>query len=224
MQNQEIQKNSPKFSIKESVKYGWQITMANFWFFVGIISVSLIISYAPAILDKLVKADDPVLNFMNIVVQLIFWYLGMVITLGLIKISLKFYDKEKVDFFDLFLSYPLFLKYLWSSIVYRLIVLGGLILLVIPGIIWAIKFQFYPYFIVEGKGPIEAIKLSGQITQGAKWHLFLLGLVLALICLAGLLALIIGTFVTMPLALMAMAFVYRKLQSQVKDLESNKVS
>ena len=77
------------------------------------------------------------------------------------------------EFADLFSYFPLFFKYLSGSILYELIIVGGMILLIIPDIIWRIKFQFFSCFIVDkGVGPIEALKRSSVITKDAKWICF----------------------------------------------------
>ena len=49
--------------------------------------------------------------------------------------SLRLSDKENAGYADLFSCFPLFFKYLIGSILYGLIVIGGLLLLIIPGII-----------------------------------------------------------------------------------------
>jgi len=88
-------------------------------------------------------------------------------------------------------------------------------LLIIPGIIWAIKFYFFSYLIVDkGLGPIEALKRSSAITDGSKWDLFLLGLLLFGINLIGAIPFFLGWFVTIPISMVATAFVYRKLLSE----------
>ena len=105
-----------------------------------------------------------------------------------------------------------FFDYLIGSILYGLIVVVGLILLIIPGIIWAIKFQFFDYLIVDkGLGPIDALEKSSDITRGVKWDLFAFGILLAIINILGFLCLVVGLFVTIPVTLVAMAFVYREL-------------
>ena len=140
--------------------------------------------------------------------------------MGLIKIALRFCDKEKGEFAELFSCFPLFFKYLFGSILCMLIVLGGMILLIIPGIIWSIKFQFFTYFIIDkGLGPIEALKRSSAITKGAKWDLFIFGLLLGLINLLGALCLLVGLFATIPTTIVAMAFVYRKLLAQTEIVQ-----
>jgi uncharacterized membrane protein len=89
------------------------------------------------------------------------------------------------------------------------------ILLVIPGIIWSIRFHFFSYLIVDkGVSPIEALKKSSKITKGTKWDLFLFGILLVFINILGALALLVSLFVTMPATMVANAFVYRKLLSQ----------
>ena len=71
-------------------------------------------------------------------------------------------------------------------ILYGLIVLAGMILLVIPGIIWAVKLQYFSYFIIDKKlAPIEALKESSRITTGIKWDVFAFCSVLIVINLIG---------------------------------------
>lgn len=149
---------------------------------------------------------------LSIIIQIASFVLSMIIGMGLIKICLRFCDGEKGEFSDLFSCYPLFFKYLVGSILYGLIVVVGLILLIIPGIIWAIKFQFFDYLIVDkGLGPIDALEKSSEITRGVKWDLFIFAILLGIINLLGLLCLLVGLFVTIPVTMVAIAFVYRKL-------------
>ena len=138
--------------------------------------------------------------------------LSMIIVMGVIKICLRFCDGEKGEFSDLLSCYPLFFKYLVGSILYVLIVAVGLILLIIPGIVWAIKFYFFDYLIVdEGLGPVDALEKSSEITRGVKWDLFIFGILLCIINLMGFLCLVVGLFVTIPVTMVAIAFAYRKL-------------
>ena len=132
--------------------------------------------------------------------------------MGLIRIPLRLHDNKGVGFTDVFSCFLLFFNYLFGAILYGLIIFGGMISLIIPGIIWPIKFQFYSYFIVdEGLGPIEALKRSSLITKGVKSNLFLFGLLLMLINVLGALCLLVGLFVTIPPVMIAVFFVYRKL-------------
>jgi len=203
-----------KFSKSEAIRFGWNTMKSNLGFFIGLLIVVGLISYGPTIIAELLKEDAPILS---IIITIASWVLELIIGMGLIKIALRFCDNEKGKFADLFSCYPLFFKYLFGSILYGLIVLVGIILLIIPGIIWGIKFQFFSYFIIDkGCGPIEALKRSSVITRGAKWNLFLFGLLLVVINLLGALCLLIGLFATIPTTMVASAFVYRKLLVQTE--------
>jgi uncharacterized membrane protein len=200
---------SKKFVISEAVQFGWDTTKSNIGFFIGLLIVAGLIQYVPDIIAAIIEADAPILS---IIIQIASFVLSVIIAMGLIKICLRFCDGEKGEFSDLFSCYPLFFNYLVGSILYGLIVVVGLILLIIPGIVWAIKFQFFDYLIVDkGLGPIDALEKSSEITRGVKWELFLLGILLVIINLLGFLCLVVGLFVTIPITMVAMAFVYRKL-------------
>lgn len=206
-----------KFSKGEAVRFGWNTMKSNIGFFIGLLILTGLIIIVPSIISELIKKEALALS---IIIDIATWVLELVIGMGLIRIALKFCDNEKGEFADLFSCFPLFFKYLFGSILYWLIILGGMILLIIPGIIWAIKFQFFAYFIVDkGLGPIESLKKSSAITNGAKWDLFIFGLLLMGINLLGLLCLLIGLFATVPTTMIAMAFVYRKLLAQTKAAE-----
>lgn len=202
------------FSKSEAVKFGWNVMKSNLGFFIVLLIVVGLIYIVPDMIGKLVEKDAPVLAFIISIISLV---LGVVVGLGLIKIALRFCDNQKGRFADLFSQYRLFFKYLFGSILYNLIVSVGMILFIIPGIIWSIQFQFFPYFIVEKRaGPIEALKRSSRLTKGIKWNLFRFNLLLMGINLLGTLCLLIGLFATIPTTMVAMAFVYRKLLAQME--------
>lgn len=69
------------------------------------------------------------------------------------------------------------LKLIWpaliSSVLVGLTVFGGILLLIIPGIIFAIWFCFVPYIVaIEEKHGIEAMHLSHQLVRGRWWAVF----------------------------------------------------
>ena len=204
------------FSIEEALKFCWDTMKANLWFFVGILIIAGLIEYIPSTIAMLLERDIPGLAFLF---RVIGWVVSIIVAIGMIRIALKILDGEKAELKDLFSFRPFFWKYLVGSVLSALIVLGGLILLIIPGFIWAIKFQYYGYLIIDKKlDAIEALKNSGKITNGVKWNLLGFGSVLFCINIVGVLALFIGLFATIPLTMMATAFVYRKLLSQTEAI------
>ena len=204
------------FSNKEAIKYGWSIMKANLWYFVGILIVAwLVVGIPGALTDHFQKND---MGFLALLFNIITSVLRVIISIGMIKIALKFLAKEKPEFIDLFGFQGNFWRFVGGSILYGLIVVAGFILLIVPGIYWAIKFQWFGYCIVDQKlGPINALKKSAEMTQTVKWQLLGFAFVIAGINILGFLCLFIGLFATVPTTLMAYAFVYRKLVSQTES-------
>lgn len=203
------------FSNKEAIKYGWGVMKANLWYFVGILIVAwLVVGIPGALADHFQKND---MGFLALLFNIITSVLRVIISIGMIKIALKFLSEEKPEFMELFRFQGNFWRFVGGSILYGLIVAGGFILLIVPGIYWAIKFQWFGYCIIEQKlGPVQALKKSAQMTLTVKWQLLGFALVITGINILGFLCLFIGLFATVPTTLMAYAFLYRKLLSQVE--------
>jgi len=199
-----------KFSISEAIKFGWETTKQHLRFLIGVVLIISFVNLIPNITNSQLQENEA--SLLLAVIGIVFWVLNMLVSIGGIKISLELVDKKKAEFADLFNAYPLLINFIIGSILYALIVVVGLLLLIIPGIYLGIKLHFYSYFIVDKKlGPIEALKESSRITQGTKWQLFLFVLVMGLLNIAGALALFVGLLITIPITMMAYAYVYRKL-------------
>lgn len=203
-----------RFKMGEAVKFGWETMKENIVFFIPLLIVAFLIENVPGAIAHYAGAE---FSFISYALLLTGWLLGFVVQMGLIKISLKFCDNIKGKFDDLLSSFDILLPFIASAILYGLIVIGGTLLLIVPGVIWGVKFSLYPYFIVEKNlGPIEALKASSRATMGAKWDLFVFWLLLGLINLAGALVFLVGLFVTIPTSMVAYAYVYRKLSKEEK--------
>jgi uncharacterized membrane protein len=123
---------------------------------------------------------------------------------------------KKTVYKDLFYYKP-FVNYFLASILTGLIVIGGLFLLIVPGIIFGIRLKYACYLIIDKNfKPMEAIKVSWKMTKGNTWNLFFFGILLGLINILGFLCLIVGLFITVPLTMLATTFVYRRLLLQSK--------
>jgi uncharacterized membrane protein len=210
-----------KFSNKEALKFGWETLKENLGFFLIVVSILLIVSIIPSIAKEIYKKTDSAsIKIITNIINLFFQIIAILLELGLIKITLKLINQQKASLVDLFSQYHLFFKYLLGLIIYSIIIIAGLILFIVPGIIWGIKFRFFPYFIVEGSGIIESFEKSAAITQGYKSDLFIFNLVLFLISIAGIIAFFIGVLITIPIVSMATVFVYQKLKQGINFSEN----
>jgi hypothetical protein len=203
-----------KFSKKEAIKFGWEITKKKIKFFVPLLILVYGIPFLLGFLSGLLRKESFLPSFfLEICGRIIL----LIFSLGLIKISLKFYDNEEPKISDLISQYKLFFRYFFASVFYSLITLSGFILLIIPGIIFSIRLGPFDYLIVDKNSRIvESLKKSWEITKGNTWNLFLLYILLGLINLLGFFALIVGLFWSIPTTMIAEAFVYRKLSSELK--------
>jgi uncharacterized membrane protein len=198
-----------KFSIKEALGYGWATFKSNVPFFLGLMVVMSLISFVPDFTaDKVFGANSLPHTLAKILLRIVGLILGMITT----KISLDIVDHGQADLSRLGDLAGIFVPYLIGKILYGVIVLVGLVLLIVPGLIASYMFLYVGYLIIDRKiGAIEALKESRAITDGVKWDLFLFSLLVGLINIVGVLCLLVGLFVTIPVTLMASAYVYRKL-------------
>ena len=198
-----------KFPTGEAIRFGWNTMKDNIGFFVALLVVAFLIKGLPQGIGKLFMKDSPFIAFLFFLTS---WIVGFVVNMGFIKVSLKFCDGIKGKLDDLLSSFDLLINFIASSILYGLIVIAGLIFFIIPGIILAIKFFFYSYFIIDKRmGPVEALKASSEATKGFKMDLLLFGMLIGLINLAGFLCLVVGLIATIPTSMVAYAYVYRVL-------------
>ncbi len=209
------------FNIEEAISFGWNTMKSNFWFFFGIIWIAFGVSFFCALIMQLIifsarHSLTGIIIFILVIIYIIAVAVNALIQMGYINVALKLCRNEKPKLSDFLSQYPLIIDFLIASLLYGLIMMAGFILLIVPGIIWGIKFQFYGYFIIEQKcGPIEALKKSSELTENIKGKLFIFGLVIYGINLLGAMAIVIGTFFALPTTLVAYTKVYRELLGQL---------
>lgn len=106
---------------------------------------------------------------------------------------------QQIEIEDFFRGFDKSGKLIKLSLLIFLIVSLGLIMLIIPGIYFAVSYVFAHLFVwFYDKDPGEAIRLSKLVVSGNFGQIFLLFLILAGINLLGLMALGVGILLTMP--------------------------
>jgi len=195
-----------RFSIGEALSYGWKKLQEN----VGpLVTAALAIVAVNFIFWLLGR------GFLAGLMSLIGWFVSLLISMGLIRIALKIVDGEPVETADLFQRADLALPYFIASVIVGVMVGIGLVFLIVPGIYLAVTFGFFGYNIVDKEhGIIESIEQSAAITKAQKWDLFAFGVALFFFNLAGAIALGVGLLITVPVSMLALAYVYRKLNGE----------
>ena len=195
------------FSNKEIVKKSWGIVKSNLKIFIPILIIVWLLQIGLSSIQTI--SDNTIITLL---LSAISWIINTLITIGLISTFLKFANGEIFNFKSVLDKKDKFIPYVIGTIYYSLIVFAGIILLIIPGIIWAIRYQFYSYLIIDkGMSPKEALAKSKEMTKGKTLKLLGFGIVLFLINILGLLALVVGLFISIPVSMLAIALVYKKL-------------
>jgi uncharacterized membrane protein len=112
-------------------------------------------------------------NFAAFLVIIALWILQSLFGAAWITINLKVARKESPDWSDFAENSRLWWKVLFGSFLYSILVQIGLLLLVIPGIYFMVKYQYFMYVLIENPdiGIWDSLVESGRITKGARWKL-----------------------------------------------------
>ncbi len=147
-------------------------------------------------------------------VSLGFTVLTLFFQIGFIKIILKLIDGHKAEISELW-AYPQYLlRMIGATIVYTIIIVIGFILLIIPGIYLALRLQFYSYYIVDkNAGALDSLRMSWKATDKNVINIFLFMLLIIGINILGALALLVGLLITIPVSIIAVTLLYRKLSA-----------
>ncbi|HBN08831.1 MAG TPA: hypothetical protein DD435_09335 [Cyanobacteria bacterium UBA8530] len=165
-------------AVKETLNEAWALFRERPWFLFGIsLTEGFLISIITLLLFVTAFARIPLLFRLPILILFAIWlYVGKVtVCLGLI-------DRRPVSFKTLFSGW----RRLWPSTVigirYNLNVVGLSLLLLVPGIIFALKYCFCQFLVIErGLSSGKALDLSALLTEGYKTSLLKLGVATGLI-------------------------------------------
>ncbi|HBB76946.1 MAG: hypothetical protein A2186_03380 [Candidatus Levybacteria bacterium RIFOXYA1_FULL_41_10] len=193
----------------ELFSYGFKKTKENFFFLFGLLVIFALLS----VLNSTVQAALVGIGVLVFFVGLAFSLVQVLFELGFLKIMLKLIAGTKPTYRDLYLHYPQFIDFLLAGLIMGLLIAGGFILLILPGIYLAIRLQFTPLFVADkGLKPVDAVKGSWELTKGKWMKVFVFDLLTVGINILGLLALVVGLLVTIPMTSLAYVYFYKKLQ------------
>lgn len=238
------------FSIKELVRYGWETYKRNPGIVIGASVLYIVFSVVvPNVVSSASESfSGGAAAGLGIILYIAAWAVSLVVQIGYTKAFLNLHDGKSARVADLFTQYHLFWKYLGTSILVNLIVAGPImvvgilgailsmsaandvifsvamtlsIMLIIPAIYFSIRYGFAMLVTVDrGSGPVEALKQSSAMTVGVKWRILLFWLAMAGLNILGVLALIIGLIVTIPITFIAYLHLYRRLSGDTVEIVS----
>jgi len=171
-----------------------------------ILIISGIISLPTAVSEIGDNLIVPVLGFFAVLYGI---FIEGPVVFGVSFANLKAARGDKLVIADMFGAFRNYLNAVLASLLTGIIIAFGLILLIVPGIIFACKLAFTPYLVVDRKMEvIEAIKTSWKMTDGHALNVFGIGLLAIPICIAGLLLFGVGIILSIMWINLAFASLY----------------
>ncbi len=190
---------APKLLIGDMIGHSWELLKANFWPLVGV--------------NALVMVAQGALNaipFLGILASLLLTgvFLG-----GLYYYFLKRIRGQPAEVGDAFAGFSLaFVPLMLGGLVSGLLTGVGILLLIIPGIYLAVAWCFTMPLIIDHKLEFwTAMEVSRRVITAQWWRMFGLLILAWLIGMLGVLACIIGVFVTAPICMGAIVYAYETL-------------
>lgn len=126
------------------------------------------------------STSKPQINFFsfhNISLTLLSGLIGLIFIIAQICAINNLSENREVALGEsLKASFEKYFPCLWVSILLTVVIFGGCVLLIIPGIIFGIWFLFSTYaLILEDKRGAAALKRSKQLVQKNGWYVFVIG-------------------------------------------------
>ena len=185
-----------KPTVGSSYGLSWEVMQKNFLELL-LVMVIYIVASIPAGIGRIgieaagLGAGGILLGLFSLVYGL---FVVAPLSYGLAYVFLKVIRGEKFDVSDMFDCFKSnYLNIVLANLLTGAIVIAGLIVFIIPGIIFACKLAFVPYLIMDKKlEVIEAIKTSWNMTKGHAWTIFFMALLAFPIIILGLILLLIG--------------------------------
>lgn len=157
----------------------------------------------------------PELVFTAVFVSILAYILSRWVEMGILHGSVQVARDEDVAARDFFVSWKRLGSYLAGSLLFGFIVGVGFILLVVPGVIWGLRYSMCGYYIVtQDAGPMEALQMSAEATEGHKLELLGLGAASVGVVLLGVLCLVVGLIWAIPTVETAWAAAFLRLSGE----------
>lgn len=189
-------------------------------FVIGAMLTFFVLAFIPQIYFTLRAPANPTTKTQ--IISFVLTFVQLFLSLGFTKIMLLIVQDKFVEVADMFNNFRPFFSYFIASFLYGIAVALGTLLLILPGIFIAIRFQFFPYFILEkNDSSFTALQKSYYLSQNLTLELLLFGVVVIALNTLGLLFFGAGIIFTYPLTTMATAVIYKSLVDEGPTIPSD---
>ncbi len=159
---------------------------------------------AMVVLSQVKYALGAALIFLGLAGLFVSW-----ISVGFNGVALGIRDEGEGKVGKFFPSVLTLIKAAAAMICFVFVLIFGFICLIVPGIYWLIRSNFFMFAIIDGAGVFEAFSISFRITKGKEWYI--LGHLLIVVALSTL------PIITLPISALSGAYIYRYLLQESKQ-------
>lgn len=205
-------------TIGESYGHGWKMLWKNFLelLLIGIIAVLFSI---PLNGFSILAGDTFLENNVSLFILPVMAYGLLVLApvgYGVNYAFLKAVRGENLRIRDVFAFTHNYWNVVLANILVSFIIFIGIVLLVVPGIVFACKLAFVPYLVIDRKmDALTALQESWKITDGFAMNIFLMGLLAIIIIIGGVIIFLIGVIIAMMWIYAAFAAIYYSVDTHL---------
>jgi uncharacterized membrane protein len=199
------------FTVGEALRAAWKALKPQIWILVGLLVGYCLIAF---ILNAVLMPSYPPDSAGYWLLFILLLALGVWFDLGYLKALFVSLAGEEPQFAVFTEQLPKFFRFFAVQFIVGIIGLIGFVLLVLPGIYLMLRLQFAMACVVEEDAGVgEAIRKSWALTAGGRLlgKLLLVLLVQLGLIIAGIVALGVGVFVTVPLCYLIYCHVFKRL-------------
>jgi hypothetical protein len=136
------------------------------------------------------------------------------ISYGANWVFLKAVRGERIEIRDMF---AVFQKNYWNAVIANIVVsviVGlGIVMLIVPGIIFACRLVFVPFLVVDREMDVmDALRVSWDMTRGYGWQIFFMGFMAFFVVIGGLICLGVGVIISVMWISAAFAAIYHAVE------------
>lgn len=199
------------FPIRQTLRIAWVMYKTHWRFFLALSAVTLLLNAASSITDRLVGISNIVATLCLVLVAVVWSFVWIKTSLAVVRGNESLLTFGRIR--EMLPTGTQFFMLLGVGILTGVIVLGGFIALIVPGVYFMARLAFVNLsFVDKNLGVAASIKYSWHLVSGERFWTVLLVLLVALVLIViGAATFGIGLVVLYPLAILLIAYLYKTL-------------
>ena len=180
-----------KFGVGDLLVEAWRILIQEYKNILMIVlCVNLPVNILLAVNSNELLVKENGMQFLGILIQILLSLITMLATLSIVVITDRAVEGQSLPWTDAILqALSKWAKAIGTGILAGLIVLLGMVIFIIPGVIFSVYYMFTTYVVVlRNESGIDALSYSKSLVQGQWWRMFgialAIGIIIAVVTMA----------------------------------------